>query len=43
MAAAEMEKSSGFNTTAVVLIGAAVVIFLCAMALFVQGGLFLTC
>jgi hypothetical protein len=38
MAAAEMEKSSGFNTTAVVLIGAAVVIFLCAMALFIQGG-----
>ena len=38
MAAADMEKNPGFNTTAVVLIGAAVVIFLCAMALFLQGG-----
>ena len=38
MAAADMEKGSGFNTTAVVLIGAAAVIFLCAMALFLQGG-----
>lgn len=38
MAAAEIEKGSGFNTTAVVLIGAAVVIFLCAMVLFIQGG-----
>ena len=38
MSAADMEKGSGFNTTAVVLIGAAAVVFLFAMALFIQGG-----
>jgi hypothetical protein len=38
MAAADMEKSTGFNTTAVVLTGAAVVVLLFAMALFIQGG-----
>ena len=38
MAAADHEKTTGFNTTAVVLIGAAGVVFLFALALFIQGG-----
>lgn len=32
------DKKTGFNTTAVVLLGAAVVILLWALALFLQGG-----
>ena len=32
------EKKTGFNTTAVVLLGATVVILLWALALFLQGG-----
>ena len=38
MAAADMEKGSGFNTTAVVFAGIAAVLFLGAMTLFLQGG-----
>jgi hypothetical protein len=38
MAAANLEKGTGFNTTAVVLIGAAALVFLFALALFIQGG-----
>ena len=35
---ATTDKKTGFNTTAVVLLGAAVVILLWALALFLQGG-----
>ncbi len=38
MAAAGNEKSTGFNTTAVVLSGIAAVVLLFAFALFLQGG-----
>ena len=38
MASADKEIKTGFNTPAVVLCGAAGVVFLCAMALFIQGG-----
>jgi hypothetical protein len=38
MASADNEKRSGFNTPAVVLCGAAAVIFLFALSLFIQGG-----
>ena len=38
MAAADQDRSTGFNTPAVVLCGAAAVIFLFALALFIQGG-----
>ena len=38
MAAAGNEKSTGFNTTAVVLSGIAALVLLFAIALFLQGG-----
>jgi hypothetical protein len=38
MAAADKDIKTGFNTPAVVLCGAAAVVFLFAMALFIQGG-----
>ena len=38
MASADFENKTGFNTPAVVLCGAAGVIFLFAMVLFIQGG-----
>jgi len=38
MAAVEYDRSTGFNTPAVVLCGIAVVILLFAVALFLQGG-----
>jgi len=38
MALADRENNSGFNTPVVVLCGAAAVIFLFALALFLQGG-----
>ena len=38
MAAAEKERSSGFNTPAVVLVGLAAIIFVFALSLFIEGG-----
>ena len=38
MASADKQNGTGFNTPAVVLCGVAAVIFLCALALFIQGG-----
>ena len=38
MASADKQNGTGFNTPAVVLCGAAAVIFLFAVALFIQGG-----
>ena len=38
MASADKQNGTGFNTPVVVLCGAAAVIFLCALALFIQGG-----
>ncbi|MEN8008449.1 MAG: hypothetical protein ABFS42_15680 [Candidatus Krumholzibacteriota bacterium] len=38
MALADKENKSGFNTTAVVFCGAAAVIFIFALSLFLQGG-----
>lgn len=38
MAAAEKERSSGFNTPAVVLGGLAAIIFVFALSLFLEGG-----
>ena len=38
MASADKQNGTGFNTPAVVLCGAAAVIFLWALALFIQGG-----